>query len=114
MELILARWCGCARQCRKTDANELTFSVSNGVDTIIVHAKGAPPQMSEGIGVVVEGTMTKAGVFKVDQLMVSTQTNTRHPKTVLTLQVFTKRLKTYDLITWPPMIRLLYLPVSLA
>ena len=63
------------------DANELTFSVSNGVDTIVVHAKGAPPQMfREGIGVVVEGTMTKAGVFKADQLMVKHSNEYKAPE----------------------------------
>ena len=63
------------------DANELTFSVSNGVDTVVVHAKGAPPQMfREGIGVVVEGTMTKAGIFKADQLMVKHSNEYKAPE----------------------------------
>ena len=53
------------------DANELEFIVTDGTETVEVHCSGAPPQMfREGIGVVVEGTMTKAGIFESDRLMV--------------------------------------------
>jgi cytochrome c-type biogenesis protein CcmE len=48
-----------------------------------VHVKstGAPPQMfREGIGVVVEGTMTRAGYFQSDRLMVSHNNEYRAPK----------------------------------
>ena len=63
------------------EANELTFSVTNGTDSIVVHAKGAPPQMfREGIGVVVEGTMTKAGIFEADQLMVKHSNEYKAPE----------------------------------
>ena len=58
---------------RGQGASGVEFDV---VDTkgAVVHVKstGVPPQMfREGIGVVVEGTMTKAGYFQGDRLMVS-------------------------------------------
>ena len=51
--------------------NALAFEVTDGKATVKVKATGAPPQMfREGIGVVVEGTMTDAGTFESDRLMV--------------------------------------------
>ena len=53
------------------DDSELEFTVTDGKETVAVHCTGAPPQMfREGIGVVVEGTMTRGGVFESDRLMV--------------------------------------------
>jgi cytochrome c-type biogenesis protein CcmE len=53
------------------DASELEFTVSDGTEEVPVHCTGAPPQMfKEGIGVVVEGTMTHRGVFESSRLMV--------------------------------------------
>ena len=53
------------------ESNDLRFEVTNEKHVIKVHAKGAPPQMfREGIGVVVEGTMVKGGVFESSRLMV--------------------------------------------
>jgi len=53
------------------DAAELRFTVTDGKETVDVHNSGAPPQMfREGIGVVVEGTMTPGGVFESKRLMV--------------------------------------------
>ncbi len=55
----------------KPDESELEFVVSNGDHDVPVHCQGAPPQMfREGIGVVVEGTMSKSGVFESSRLMV--------------------------------------------
>lgn len=46
-----------------------------------VIAHGAPPQMlREGIGVVVEGTYTKAGVFEADQLLVKHSNEYKAPE----------------------------------
>ena len=51
--------------------NALAFEVTDGKATVRVKATGAPPQMfREGIGVVVEGTLTEAGTFESDRLMV--------------------------------------------
>ncbi len=57
----------------KPETQELDFVVTDadGDHTVPVHAKAAPPQMfREGIGVVVEGTMTSAGTFETDRVMV--------------------------------------------
>ena len=50
----------------------LEFDVKDGSAIVHVKSSGVPPQMfRENIGVVVEGTMTRAGHFKSDRLMVS-------------------------------------------
>ncbi|MCB9777052.1 MAG: cytochrome c maturation protein CcmE [Alphaproteobacteria bacterium] len=66
------------------DTQALTFTVGeSAVDTatpITVHAQSAPPQMfREGIGVVVEGTMTDAGTFRADKVMVKHSNEYRAP-----------------------------------
>ena len=49
--------------------------------TVPVVAHGAPPQMlREGIGVVVEGTYTQAGVFQADQLLVKHSNEYKAPE----------------------------------
>lgn len=65
----------------KQDEGEIHFEVTDNKQTVRVHAKGAPPQMfREGIGVVVEGTMTTAGVFAADRLMVKHSNEYRAPE----------------------------------
>lgn len=65
---------------RQTEA-QLHFVVTDGKKDVPVHATSAPPQMfREGIGVVVEGTMTKAGVFEADRLMVKHSNEYRAPE----------------------------------
>jgi cytochrome c-type biogenesis protein CcmE len=55
----------------KADENVLEFDITDGKQTVPVRATGAPPQMfREGIGVVVEGTVTESGKFETDRLMV--------------------------------------------
>jgi cytochrome c-type biogenesis protein CcmE len=55
----------------QTEAQSLSFKVSDGTTVVDVRATGAPPQMfREGIGVVVEGTLAGDGVFESDRLMV--------------------------------------------
>src|SRR5262245_22988789 len=50
----------------------LEFDVTDGHAKVHVRSNGVPPQMfRENIGVVVEGTMTKAGHFECNRLMVS-------------------------------------------
>ncbi len=50
----------------------LEFDVTDGKSVVHVRSTGVPPQMfREGIGVVVEGTMTKNGWFESQRLMVS-------------------------------------------
>lgn len=59
----------------------IDFVVTDGKNEVPVHATGAPPQMfREGIGVVVEGTMTSAGVFESNRLMVKHSNEYRVPK----------------------------------
>jgi cytochrome c-type biogenesis protein CcmE len=48
------------------------FDVSDGANVVHVKTNGVPPQMfRDGIGVVVEGTMTQSGTFESHRLMVS-------------------------------------------
>ncbi|HJN76384.1 MAG TPA: cytochrome c maturation protein CcmE [Myxococcota bacterium] len=55
----------------RVEEQELWLVVGDDTAEVKVHAKGAPPQMlREGIGVVVEGTMTPVGVFEADRLLV--------------------------------------------
>jgi cytochrome c-type biogenesis protein CcmE len=52
--------------------SNLEFDVTDGTAVVHVKSSGVPPQMfREGIGVVVEGTMTKNGWFESQRLMVS-------------------------------------------
>jgi cytochrome c-type biogenesis protein CcmE len=63
------------------DASELRFTVGDGTSLVQVHSKGAPPQMfREGIGVVVEGSMTQAGVFESRRLMVKHSNEYKAPE----------------------------------
>ena len=63
------------------DASELEFVVSDGTEDVQVHCTSAPPQMfREGIGVVVEGTMTKANVFESSRLMVKHSNEYKAPQ----------------------------------
>ena len=63
------------------ETGELRFTVSDGTSTVPVHNSGAPPAMfREGIGVVVEGTMTKEGTFESDRLMVKHSNEYRAPE----------------------------------
>ena len=66
----------------KAEQNELHFVVTDGTNDVGVHARRAPPQMfREEIGVVVEGTLTQAGVFETDLLMVKHDNEYRAPGT---------------------------------
>ncbi|HUP65650.1 MAG TPA: cytochrome c maturation protein CcmE [Thermoanaerobaculia bacterium] len=61
-------------------ASGLEFQVTDGSSTIVVRSHGVPPQMfREGIGVVVEGTMTPGGWFASQRLMVSHGNEYRAP-----------------------------------
>lgn len=52
-------------------ALDLRFDLSDGESTVAVRSKGAPPAMfRDTMGVVVEGTLTRAGVFESTNLMV--------------------------------------------
>lgn len=58
----------------------LEFDVVDGKASVHVKSAGVPPQMfREGIGVVVEGTLTKAGYFESRRLMVSHGNEYRAP-----------------------------------
>jgi cytochrome c-type biogenesis protein CcmE len=66
----------------KPAENQLQFVVTDGTSEVNVHATHAPPEMfREGMGVVVEGTMTQAGVFETDRLMVKHNNEYRAPGT---------------------------------
>lgn len=66
---------------RLANGSQLEFDVMDAKQRVHVVSNGVPPQMfREGIGVVVEGTMTDAGVFRSDRLMVSHNNEYRAPK----------------------------------
>lgn len=61
--------------------SHLEFDVTDGHVQVHVKSRGVPPQMfRERIGVVVEGTMTEAGYFESQRLMVSHSNEYRVPK----------------------------------
>ncbi len=62
-------------------SSNLEFDVTDGHAQVHVKSKGVPPQMfRERIGVVVEGTMTRAGHFESQRLMVSHNNEYKAPK----------------------------------
>ena len=64
-----------------TQGSMLEFDVTDGGAIVHVKSKGVPPQMfRENIGVVVEGTMTEAGYFESNRLMVSHGNEYQAPK----------------------------------
>src|SRR5437764_1356908 len=68
---------------RNSFSDERLYRVPFTDRLAIVHVKsnGVPPQMFRvGIGVVVEGTMTRGGYFQSDRLMVSHNNEYRAPK----------------------------------
>jgi cytochrome c-type biogenesis protein CcmE len=58
--------------------SNLEFDVTDGTATVHVVSQGVPPQRDR-IGVVVEGTMTRAGQFESRRLMVSHDNRYRAP-----------------------------------
>ncbi|NIP78915.1 MAG: hypothetical protein GWM90_06840 [Gemmatimonadetes bacterium] len=53
------------------EALDLRFRVTDGTDTLLVQSTGAPPAMfKDTMGVVVEGTYHREGVFQSTNLMV--------------------------------------------
>jgi cytochrome c-type biogenesis protein CcmE len=60
---------------------DLRFKVKDGVREVVVHSKGAPPQMfRDGMGVVVEGRYGRDGVFESNNLMIKHNEEYRAPK----------------------------------
>lgn len=62
------------------DALDLRFVLTDGTNQVTIHSRGAPPQMfRDGIGVVVEGKLTRAGIFESTNLMVKHSNEYRAP-----------------------------------
>jgi cytochrome c-type biogenesis protein CcmE len=62
-------------------ALDLRFTVTDGAREMQVHSTGAPPQMfRDGMGVVVEGRVGRAGVFEATNLLVKHSNEYRAPK----------------------------------
>ncbi|HET9983502.1 MAG TPA: cytochrome c maturation protein CcmE [Longimicrobiales bacterium] len=62
------------------EAIDLRFRMTDGKGTVEVHARKAPPQMfRDGQGVVVEGKLTRAGIFDASNLMVKHSNEYRPP-----------------------------------
>ncbi|MBI4514028.1 MAG: cytochrome c maturation protein CcmE [Gemmatimonadetes bacterium] len=63
------------------ETRDLRFRLTDGDTTVPVESRGAPPQMfAEGIGVVVEGVFTPAGVFRSHNVMVKHSSEYRAPE----------------------------------
>jgi cytochrome c-type biogenesis protein CcmE len=66
---------------RVDGSSSVEFDVKDATGIVHVKSSGAPPQMfRENIGVVVEGTMVRAGWFQSNRLMVSHNNQYRAPK----------------------------------
>lgn len=66
---------------RRSGVSGVEFDVKDASGIVHVKSAGVPPQMfRENIGVVVEGTMTRAGYFQCNRLMVSHNNEYRAPK----------------------------------
>jgi len=63
-------------------ALDLRFTVTDETGReMVVHAKAAPPQMfREGIGVLVEGRLTRAGIFESSQVIVKHSNEYKAPE----------------------------------
>ena len=76
------------------ETSSLSFRMTDGTEDVVVRATGAPPQMfREGIGVVVEGTLTDAGTFESDRLMVKHSNEYKEADADMTPE---ERKKLYD------------------
>jgi cytochrome c-type biogenesis protein CcmE len=65
---------------QRPGVSALEFDVVDGNASVHVRSSSVPPQMfREGIGVVVEGTLTKAGDFESHRLMISHGNEYRSP-----------------------------------
>ena len=65
---------------RGDGVSDLEFDVTDGTAMVHVVSRGVPPQLfRDRIGVVVEGTLTKAGTFESHRLMVSHDNKYRAP-----------------------------------
>ncbi len=62
------------------NALDLRFELTDGQSQILVHSTGAPPTMfRDTMGVVVEGKLSKSGIFESDNLMVKHSNQYRPP-----------------------------------
>lgn len=76
-------------------ALDLRFTLQDADGEVEVHATNAPPQMfREGMGVVVEGRYTNAGIFEASNLMVKHSNEYRAPEEGHTPQETYKSLMT--------------------
>jgi cytochrome c-type biogenesis protein CcmE len=65
---------------KREGVSGLEFDVTDGTAAVHVQSRGVPPQLfRDRIGVVVEGTMTSAGLFEGQRLMVSHDNRYRAP-----------------------------------
>lgn len=59
---------------------DLRFQLTDGTERVAVHSRKAPPQMfREGMGVVVEGSLNRSGVFESSNLMVKHSNEYKRP-----------------------------------
>jgi cytochrome c-type biogenesis protein CcmE len=69
----------------RPEESHLSFVLTDGSQEVPVECSGAPPQMfREGIGVLVEGTLTRGGTFTSDRLMVKHSNEYKAPEDGMT------------------------------
>ena len=79
---------------KQTTGTDVQFDVTDLKTTVHVKSHGVPPQMlREGIGVVVEGTMSRDGYFDGSRLMVSHNNEYRAPHNKVNAEELIKSTK---------------------
>ena len=79
---------------KQTTGMDVQFDVTDLKTTVHVKSHGVPPQMlREGIGVVVEGTMSRDGYFDGSRLMVSHNNEYRAPHNKVNAEELIKSTK---------------------
>jgi cytochrome c-type biogenesis protein CcmE len=79
---------------KQTTGMDVQFDVTDLKNTVHVRSHGVPPQMlREGIGVVVEGTMSRDGYFDGSRLMVSHNNEYRAPHNKVNAEELIKSTK---------------------
>ena len=65
---------------RGSDGLDLRFEVTDGSETVPVHARTVPPAMfREGVGVVLDGKLATSGIFETRRLMIKHDNEYRPP-----------------------------------
>ena len=81
----------------RPEESHLSFVLTDGSQDVPVECSGAPPQMfREGIGVLVEGTLTRGGTFTSDRLMVKHSNEYKAPEDGMTADEMKELYRTVE------------------